>query len=808
VNAFEIIEGGATAVATHWSRPFSTPTRRTLLSQRIRVYQLAKQLGFAPKDFESTIRALGIEIKNYMSTLDREQADRVRAHVASSSQRPAAPISRKPTRPQVRRSKEVEPPSTQPKADEEEKKNSESTETQTRAAGESRLIRDERGVIVGTRRKSEPNIVGFIPVSTTRRVAQRVETVTAKEDSRGRASRRKEREQKRRDAARRRARVGRKPRSRGRHVPNTAAPRRPENRTIRIDGAIRAGDLAHQMGVKSSMVLRELWGLGLKRVTVNHALDTETAALVAGKFDYQVEDVGFHEDEYVNLTREGGDPRAPVVTVLGHVDHGKTTLLDTIRKTEVAKHEAGGITQHLGAYRVHTDAGDVVFLDTPGHAAFSRIRQRGASATDVALLVVAADDGVMPTTVESIEAAHRAEVPVVVAINKIDKGDANPGRVKQQLMEYGLIGEEFGGETVICEVSAATGAGIENLLESLALQAGILELCAPASGAAQAVVLDARIDRGRGPVASLLVQAGSLERGDIVVVGEIRGRVRGMTDSRGKRLDVAGPSTVVKMHGLDDVPKAGGILVSVDDDHVAKEVIDHRERRRRKSVKRDDNVVSIREFLERRSVPKVNLILKAEHQGSLEAIRSAVEDLSTEEVRVDVVSTGVGPVSENDAKLARASQASVLAFNVKVGPRAETLLDAERLDAERFNVIYDLIDHVRNRMESLLEPVRREERVGVAEVRALFRVPRVGMVAGCRVSEGLIERDSLIRVVRDGETIFEGHLASLKVHRDDVGEVSSGGECGMALSGWDDLQEGDRIAAFNVTEVARSLGAS
>ena len=823
--------------------------------KKIRVYELAKEFEQAPKKFVTTVRAAGVEIKSYMSTLDPDQADAVRRYASShgmsatppvesaGTDRSAAstPVRRRqvirrrangprpsaatpseqaepaperttagpaitPSSTEVRESKSPTPSSDVPKPVAAEVPTSSTDDVSTDVGNEGKLIRNDDGVIVGTRRRAEPKILGYIPVTSRRKPRpKRIEMRDAEEQQpTGRASRAKAREDKRRDAMRRRRKASYNRRRSGPANVNTE-PMREEKRVVRVDGTIAISDLAHQMSEKASAVLKQLWKLGLRRITVNHFIDAETAGLVTEEFGFQVEDVGFKEEAFVPDAIEGGEARAPVVTVMGHVDHGKTSLLDYIREANVAQSEAGGITQHMGAYRVKTKRGNVVFLDTPGHEAFSSMRRRGADVTDIVVLVVAADDGVMPTTVEAIEHARKAEVPVVVAINKIDKEDANPGRVKQQLMEHQLVGEEFGGETIIAEISAKTGQGVPELLESLVLQSEMLELQAPTKGAAVGTVVESQIDRGRGPVATVLVQAGTLRKGDIAVAGELWGKVRALIDDRGRRLEEAGPSMPVRVFGLGNTATSGESVVIVDSDKVAKQIVEHRVERSRHTVKRD-NVVSIQDFLSRRNTPVLPVVLKADVHGSLEALEEALVDLSTDRVRVEVVGTGVGPVSESDVKLAKASDALIIGFGVKVGPRASATAAAEGIDIETFEIIYEVLDTVRDKMVGLLDPEYREEDRGAVEVRALFKIPRVGTVAGCRVLDGSLSRHSRVRVVRDGATLHDGKISSLKVHRDDVSEVGEGRECGLAIEGFNDLHEGDRLEIYELQEVMPSLG--
>jgi len=670
-----------------------------------------------------------------------------------------------------------------------------------------RVIRNEDGVIVGVKTKQQgPNIVDFINLQPRPKPRQQVIITEAnKGPGGGRASARKKREERHQQMGRRR------PQSRNRQ--RSGPPQRSTQemseakKRIRVDEAIQVSEMAHQMGQKASKLLRELWSLGLKGITINHAIDFETAELVAEKFGYKVEDVGFSEDELIEFEEdeeEDSHLRPPVVTVMGHVDHGKTSLLDYIRSANVASGEAGGITQHIGAYKVNTYHGDVVFLDTPGHEAFSSMRSRGAQLTDIVVLIVAADDGVMPTTIEAIKHAKEAQTPMIVAINKVDKPEANPGRVKQMLMEHGLVGSEFGGETEICEISAKTGQGVEELLELLAVQAEVMDLRARDLGRASGTVIEARMDKGRGPVATVLVQSGMLERGDVVVADEFTGKIRGMFDDRGQKLKTAGPGTPVEVLGMDGVPSAGDRFDAVENDRAAKQLVSYRrEKRRRKESARSGP--SVLDLIAKKNKPTLKIVLRADVQGSAEALRQSLEDLSTEKVKVEVIYTGVGAINENDVKFASAGTAIVIGFNVKPVGKAASVAESEGVRIEQYKVIYNATEAVMEMMIDLLEPEYREVEQGEAEVRALFPIPRLGVVAGCRVLKGKITRSSHCRVRRNGKVIHSGKIGSLRVFKDDVREVSDGQECGIVVQGFPDVQPEDVIEAFEVETLRPSL---
>jgi translation initiation factor IF-2 len=670
-----------------------------------------------------------------------------------------------------------------------------------------RVVRNEEGVIVAAApKRSEPKILGFISLPTSPRRQQVIITEANKGRTEGRATARKRREE-------RAQQRGRRPRSRMRR--DRGGPKQVSTvemseakKRIRVDEAIQISDMAHQMGVKASKLIRTLWGMGMRNVTINNAIDVETAELVAAEFGYTIENVSFQEDEFIGSyeDEEEGELRAPVVTIMGHVDHGKTTLLDYIREAKVAEGEAGGITQHIGAYRVETGQGPVVFIDTPGHEAFTAMRSRGAAVTDIVVLIVAADDGVMPTTKEAIEHANEADVPIIVAINKIDKPDANVGRVEQMLMKEGLVGENYGGETTIAHISAKTGEGVDELLETLAVQAEVLELRAPVEGPAAGTVIESRVDKGRGTVATVLVQAGELRKGDIVVANEFSGKVRGLYTPGGKKVKKAQPSTPVELLGLDGAPPAGERFYVVESEKDARQIVAHRREQRR----RKESVLSGPSLLERiksKKVPSLKIVLKADVQGSAEALKEVLEDLSVEDkVRVEVIHAGVGAINETDVKLAAAADNPlIIGFNVKTVGKAAPLAEHEKTPIETFSVIYEATDRIRERMIDLLEPEYREVPQGSAEVRALFPIPRLGVVAGCRVLKGSVTRNSHVRVRREGRVIHDGKIGSLRVFKDDVREVKEGQECGIVVDGFSDVQPDDILEAYELETIRPEL---
>jgi translation initiation factor IF-2 len=583
-------------------------------------------------------------------------------------------------------------------------------------------------------------------------------------------------------------------------------------RIIKMDETIAVGEIAKQMGIKAPDVLKKLWGMGMTGIMLNNAIDHDTAVLLASEFGFEIENVAFQEaDVFASGEDKPEDlvQRAPVVTIMGHVDHGKTSLLDAIRDANVAAGEAGGITQHIGAYKITApDGNDVVFLDTPGHEAFTAMRARGAQATDIVILVVAADDGVMQTTVEALNHAKDAEVPIIVAVNKIDKQGAQPERIRQQLSEHGLIPEAWGGETIYVDVSARTKVGIEQLLQMIGLQSELLELKANPNKAARGTVIEAKLDRNRGPMATVLVQDGTLKVGDTVVAGEHIGKVRAMLDDKGRNLTEVAPSTPVEVLGLSGVPEAGETLNAVADEKQAKELVEHRRDSRRKKELAGTTKVSLENILERikeGAVKELKVVLKADVQGSAEALKTSLTALATEQVKVDVISAGVGGITESDVNLAKAGNAIIVGFHVRPAGKAAQLAEQEGVDIKLYDIIYEALDDVKKAMAGLLAPVKREKALGKAEVRQTFTIPKIGTIAGSFVLEGTIRRNSQMRLVRDHVQIYVGKLTSLRRFKDDVREVVQGYECGIGLENYNDIKVGDIIEAYEIEEVAPTL---
>jgi translation initiation factor IF-2 len=592
-----------------------------------------------------------------------------------------------------------------------------------------------------------------------------------------------------------------------------AQPTEPLVREVAVPETISVGELAHRMSVKAAEVIKALMKLGTM-ATINQVLDQETAIILVEEMGHKAKAAKLDDPESFLVEPEEqvavGElkPRPPVVTVMGHVDHGKTSLLDFIRTTKVAAGEAGGITQHIGAYHVQTPRGVITFLDTPGHEAFTAMRARGASVTDIVVLVVAADDGVMPQTIEAINHAKAASVPLVVAINKIDKHEANADKVKQELLAHGVVPEEFGGDAAVVPVSAKTGAGVDALLEQILLQAEVLELKAPVDAPAKGVVIEARLDKGKGPVATLLVQSGTLNRGDIVLIGAVFGRVRAMLDESGKPVAAAGPSIPVEIQGLSEVPAAGEDMMVLTDERKAREIANFRQGKFRDVKFAKQNAAKLGDIFGQMAegAKKVlTLVIKADVQGSQEALVHALTRLATEEVKVTVVHAGVGGITESDVNLAMASRAVLIGFNTRADAAARKLAESSGIQLRYYNIIYEAVDEIKAALSGMLAPERKEQLLGLVEVKQVFRISKVGTVAGCAVKEGLVKRGAQVRVLRDNVVIHTGELEALKRFKDDVREVKAGYECGISLKNFSDIKEGDQFEVFEVVEIARTL---
>lgn len=580
-------------------------------------------------------------------------------------------------------------------------------------------------------------------------------------------------------------------------------------RRIRVDEAISVGELAKRMGTKASEVINKLMGMGLM-VTINQAIDCDTATLIAADFGYQVEAAQTERDETLQRTEDSPEnlkPRAPVVTIMGHVDHGKTSLLDAIRETNVIGGEAGGITQAIGAYHVHLKGRDIVFLDTPGHEAFTAMRARGAKVTDIVVLVVAADDGVMGQTVEAINHAQVAGVPIIVAINKIDKPGADPGKIRQALTEYKLLSEEWGGDTIFCEVSAKKKQGIEELLEMILLQADVMELKADPDRPARGVIIEAKLDRGRGPVATVLIQEGTLREGDAFVSRTEFGRVRAIIDDQGRRINEAGPAMPVEVIGFSRVPQVSTEFICVEDEKKARSIGEYWIRKEREKELSVSSKITLEQLYQRmkEGVKELNVILKADVQGSIEALIDALNKLSTEEIKLKIIHSSTGTITETDVMLASASDAVIIGFNVRPDARVVEVAEQEGVDIKLYDIIYNVIADVRAAMEGLLDPIFKEVVQGRAEVREIFRVPKIGAIAGSYVTDGKITRSAGLRLLRDGVVVYEGRIASLRRFKDDAKEVAAGFECGIGIEGFNDIRVADVIEAYVKEQIERKL---
>ena len=586
----------------------------------------------------------------------------------------------------------------------------------------------------------------------------------------------------------------------------------PVSREVRIPETITVGELAQKMSVKAGELIKIMMKLG-SMVTINQVLDQETAALVAEEMGHQyilIKENDLEAQVMAEADEDAGNiiQRAPVVTIMGHVDHGKTSLLDYIRKTKVVAGEAGGITQHIGAYRVQTPKGTITFLDTPGHAAFTAMRARGADATDIVILVVAADDGVMPQTIEAIQHANAAKVPLIVAVNKMDKPDADPERVKSELSQHGVIAEEWGGENLFAYVSAKSGEGIDDLLDKVLIQAEVLELTAPSTGMGRGVVIESRLDRGRGSVATVLVQSGVVKKGDIMLAGMEYGRIRAMLDENGNELKEAGASTPVEILGLSGTPNAGDEVVIVENERKAREIANFRQGKFKEIKIARQQKAKLENLFNNTGdgeVHTVNLMIKADVQGSVEALSDSLLKLATDEVKVNIIASGIGGITESDVQLAIASEAIIIAFNVRADANAKKLAEGEGVDLRYYSIIYEAIDQVKAAMQGMLSPEVREEIIGLAEVREVFRSSKFGTVAGCIVEDGVLKRNNPIRVLRNNVVIYEGALESLRRFKDDVSEVRAGTECGLGVKNYNDVRIGDQIECYERVSIERTL---
>ena len=583
-------------------------------------------------------------------------------------------------------------------------------------------------------------------------------------------------------------------------------------RRIKIDDTIVLSDLAKRMGIKASEMIKKLMDLGVM-ATVNQTIDFDTAVLVAAEFDYDLEKASFEEETILRVEKD--DPkkltlRPPVITIMGHVDHGKTTLLDAIRNTKITEKEAGGITQHIGAYHVNTDKGPIVFLDTPGHEAFTAMRSRGAKVTDLVVLVVAADDGVMPQTLEAINHSKAAEVPIIVAVNKIDKANADPERVQRELAEVGLTPEDWGGDTVFLEISAKMNQGIDDLLEMILLQAEMMELKANADKLAVGRVVEAKLDSGRGPIATVLVEEGTIHTGDPVVCGIHYGKVRALLNDRRVKVESAGPSMPVEVIGLSGVPNAGDELIALSDEKNAKQISMHRIQKQRSKELAKTSKLSLEKLYEQMQegeVKDLNLILKADVHGSIEAIRDSLVKLSNDEVKINIIHSATGTITESDVSLAAVSDAIIIGFSVRPGSKVQTIASEENVDIRFYNIIYNVITDIKNAITGMMSSTFEERTLGMAEVREVFHVPKIGAIAGCYVTDGKIERGQSVRLIRDGVVLYDGKISSLRRFKDDAKEVQSGYECGIGIENYNDIKVNDSLECYYLEEIRPELEA-
>lgn len=810
---------------------------------KVRVFEAAKESGHEVQDLLAALVKLGVKVRSHLSPVDEADIQKAleslggAAKAARKDAEPSEPAEAAAgSKPVVRRRRKaaeaeegamepepvaeapapvelVEPPAAEVSVEEA------APEAESPAAepvpGEAEPVAETAPAPADTKEPVEPakdefglKVVRFIhPPPDDKAAAAAAAPVyhmNKQEREASRAARKSKKKKGRREAPTARPELLRAPQRTQITVPKAS------KRRIRISEVIALSDLSQRMGVKATELIKKLMSLGVL-ATINQTVDSDTAALVASEFGYEVENVAVAEEEF--LARKEDRPedlehRPPVVTVMGHVDHGKTSLLDAIRKTRVASGEAGGITQHIGAYAVETSRGPLVFLDTPGHEAFTALRARGAKLTDITVLVVAADDGIMPQTVEAIDHSKAAKVPIIVAVNKMDKPEADLDRVKRGLTEHGLVPEDWGGDVICVPVSAKKGTGLDQLLEMIALQAEIMELTANPKRPARGTVIEARIDRGRGPVATVLVQEGTLKLGDILLAGANSGRIRSLTNDQGKRVKEAGPSMPVEVTGLDGVPTAGEAFLVVDSERAAREVAGRRAEKTRDEEMAKARKVTLADLHTRIAegeIKELPVIVKADVQGSVEALTQALEKIATSEVKIRVIHGAVGGITENDVNLASASEAIIVGFNVRPEAKAASLADQTHVDVRLYNVIYDATDDLRKALAGLLAPTQQERVLGRAEVRQTFKIPKAGTVAGCYVTQGLVQRNAKLRLLRDNVVIYTGELASLKRFKDDVREVREGFECGLSIQNYNDVKEGDVLEFFVVEEIERTL---
>jgi translation initiation factor IF-2 len=746
---------------------------------KLRVYEYAKQLGISSKQLITLLTKLNLSVNNHMSTLEDSMIQKVEQHLKQVKQRADG----------QEQKRDME------KSGKMEQKQEQTKQQQNKNNGNQgqKANPNEKG------KGGKPKAGGPKPPREDRNHLTRGKT-TQKSNARP----------KRFDDNKKSAEPNKAVKRQGNKSVQQAPKPEVKVEKITVSGSMTVGELAKKMKKAPSEIIKKLFGLGVM-ATINQELDLDTIHLIAADYEIEVEEkIELDYSDFENI-EEVDDPatleeRPPVVTIMGHVDHGKTTLLDAIRETNVTSTEAGGITQHIGAYQVVKHGKKITFLDTPGHAAFTTMRARGAQVTDIAIIVVAADDGVMPQTVEAISHAKAANVPIIVAVNKMDKPTANPDRVKQELTEHGLVPEEWGGDTIFVHVSALKREGLDDILEMILLVAEVQELKANPNKRARGTVIEAELDRGRGPVATILVQSGTLKIGDPIVVGTTYGRIRAMVNDKGRRIKEAPPSTPVEITGLNDVPQAGDQFMVFEDEKMARQIGERRAMSRREKELRASARVSLDDLfnqIKEGDMKEINVIIKADVQGSVEALRGSLEKIDIEGVRVKIIHTGVGAITESDVILASASNAVIVGFNVRPEPNARATAEAEKVDIRLHRIIYKVIEEIEAAMKGMLEPVYEEKVIGQAEVRQTFKVSRVGTIAGCYVTDGKVQRDAGIRVIRDGIVIYEGKIDALKRFKDDAREVAQGYECGITIEKFNDIKEGDILEAFIMEEVAQ-----
>ncbi|GAB7388259.1 translation initiation factor IF-2 [Bacillaceae bacterium] len=782
---------------------------------KMRVYEYAKKLELSSKEILNVLKRLNIPVTNHMSVLDEETMQKIENHLQSlrpGQQKAAGAQEKKP----VKKLEKREPGKAGHKdKDGKPEQGPDKQELRERRGAEAR---GERSNKHQKRRRNDTKKIAAVSKDQPQKDGNKLKTVRNETEffhdqddvddeveRIGKTKKKTKANQKRFDDHKQSEFINKgnktKRQRKGKEKEQAAKGETPKK--ITISGPLTVGELAAKLNKEASEIIKKLMLLGIM-ATINQEIDKEAIQLIAEEYGVEVEEkIEIDENEFEKIEEvdapEDLQERPPVVTIMGHVDHGKTTLLDAIRKTNVTAQEAGGITQHIGAYQVEVNDKKITFLDTPGHEAFTAMRARGAQVTDITVLVVAADDGVMPQTVEAINHAKAANVPIIVAVNKIDKPEANPDRVKQELTEHGLVPEEWGGDTIFVPVSALKRQGLDELLEMILLVAEMQELKANPNKRARGTVIEAKLDKGRGAVATVLIQHGTLKVGDPIVVGTTYGKVRAMLNDKGRRIKEAGPSTPVEITGLNDVPQAGDQFMVFEDERKARTIGEQRAAAKREQELGATQRVTLDDLFSRiqeGDVKELNVIIKADVQGSVEALRGALEKINVEGVRVKIIHSGVGAITESDVILASASNAIIIGFNVRPEPHARSTAEREKVDIRLHRIIYNVIDEIEAALKGMLEPEFKENVIGQAEVRQIFKVSRVGTIAGLYVTEGKITRDSGVRVIRDGVVIFEGKVESLKRFKDDVKEVSQGYECGISIENFNDIKEGDRIESF------------